>query len=232
MYILVVEDEADLRMTLELNLQREGYEIKTAADGQSALSILSQFPKPDLVLLDIMLPDLSGTEICRRIRENKDSSHISVILLTAKAEEDDRIKGFQTGADDYVVKPFSIRELILRIRAVLKRANKAKTQNENSELSFGILKIDTSAHRTWVNTSEVKLTALEFKLLQTFLDRKGRTQTRERLLTDVWDICADVTTRTVDTHIKRLRAKLMDAGEYIETVRGIGYRFKNELNGA
>ena len=173
-----------------------------------------------------MLPDLSGTEICRRLRDQERTRDIPVIMCTAKGEEIDRVVGFEVGADDYVVKPFSVRELVLRIRALLRRAN--RIEGEPSLIRFGRLKIDRDAHRAWVDDAEIGLTALEFRLLHAFVSRRGRVQTRDALLSDVWGIEADVTTRTVDTHVKRLREKLGDAGMYIETLRGVGYRFKDQ----
>jgi two-component system phosphate regulon response regulator PhoB len=189
------------------------------------------------VLLDLMLPDISGTEVCRQLRQDPETEELPVLMLTARGEEIDRVVGFEAGADDYVVKPFSMRELVLRIRAVLRRfepeegvepADEEQEADEPEELTFGKLRIDVPGHRVWVDGEEVSLTALEFKLLTTFVRRKGRAQTREVLLSDVWGITADIKTRTVDTHVKRLREKLDAAGEYIETVRGVGYRFRAE----
>lgn len=222
--ILVVEDEHDLLTTLEYSLQREGYQTRSASTGQQALSSSLLEPTPDLVLLDLMLPDLSGTEVCRQLKQNEKTAHVPVIMVTAKSEEIDRVVGFEVGAEDYVVKPFSMRELILRVGVVLKRNR--QISSETTEVSFGCLRIDKPGHRAWVDTEEVRLTALEFRLLLTFYERRGRVQTRERLLTDVWGYQADVTTRTVDTHMKRLREKLGAAGAYVETVRGVGYRFR------
>jgi two-component system phosphate regulon response regulator PhoB len=223
--ILIIEDEKDLVEVLEYNLKREGYETVSALDGASALEILRSKQRLDLVLLDLMLPDISGTEICRRIRAIERTENLPVLMLTAKGEEIDRVVGFEVGADDYLVKPFSVRELQLRIKAILRRAD--PKSGSQREVVFGALKIDVPGHRVWVESDEVTLTALEFKLLGTLLDRKGRVQTRDTLLADVWDIHADVTTRTVDTHVKRLREKLGEAGAYIETVRGVGYRFRS-----
>lgn len=226
--ILVVEDSKDLLQTIDYNLRREGYQTRTAGDGQTGLELAMRDPVPDLVILDLMLPDIPGTEICRRLRADERTKRIPVMMATAKAEEIDRVVGFEVGADDYVVKPFSVRELMLRVRAILRRAKPEETVEEDEEIRFGPLRIDISAHRTWVDESEVRLTVLEFKLLTTLLNRKGRVQTRETLLSDVWGIAADVTTRTVDTHVKRLREKLGHAGQFIETVRGVGYRFADE----
>jgi two-component system phosphate regulon response regulator PhoB len=224
--ILVVDDEKDLVATLEYNLQREGYQTHSVHSGRDALAALDDGPVPALVLLDLMLPDLSGTEVCRHLRASPRTRNVPVLMLTAKGEEIDRVVGFEVGADDYMVKPFSVRELLLRIAAILRRVKPDGDDDEN--LEFGILRVDRGGHRVFVSDNEVALTALEFKLLTTFLTRKGRVQTRETLLSDVWGIDAEVTTRTVDTHVKRLREKLGDAGAYIETIRGVGYRFRDQ----
>jgi len=226
MLVLVIEDEADLATTLEYNLRTEGFEVRLAHTGKQGLAFATAEPLPDIIVLDLMLPDLSGTEICRRLREQERTRDIPVVMCTAKGEEIDRVVGFEVGADDYVVKPFSVRELVLRIRALLRRAH--RTEGEPSLIRFGRLKIDRDAHRAWVDDVEIALTALEFRLLHAFMSRKGRVQTRDALLSDVWGIEADVTTRTVDTHVKRLREKLGEAGAYIETLRGVGYRFKDQ----
>jgi two-component system phosphate regulon response regulator PhoB len=183
---------------------------------------------PDLVVLDLMLPDLSGTEVCRHLRMSDRTRHVPVLMLTAKGEEIDRVVGFEVGADDYVTKPFSVRELMLRVRAIVRRAHAPEA--EAGELVFGRLRLDGGGHRAWVDGQEVSLTALEFRLLTTLLSRRGRVQTRDTLLEDVWDMSGDVTTRTVDTHVKRLRQKLGLAGAYIETLRGVGYRFRAQVD--
>ncbi len=223
---LIIEDEVDLATTLEYNLTREGYQVRVAHTGRAGLDAALIEPTPDVVVLDLMLPDLSGTEVCRRLREHERTRDIPIVMCTAKGSEIDRVVGFEVGADDYVVKPYSVRELVLRVRALLRRAQKSESEPET--LRFGRLKVDREAHRAWVDEDEVALTALEFRLLYAFLSRKGRVQTRETLLSDVWGIDADVTTRTVDTHVKRLREKLGDAGQYIETLRGVGYRFRDQ----
>jgi len=224
--VLVIEDEVDLATTLEYNLKAEGFTVRLAHDGRQGLASAGTDPLPDVIVLDLMLPDLSGTEVCRRLRDQERTRDIPVIMCTAKGEEIDRVVGFEVGADDYVVKPYSVRELILRIRALLRRAH--RVEGEPSLIRFGRLKIDREAHRAWVDEGEIGLTALEFRLLHAFLSRRGRVQTRDALLSDVWGIEADVTTRTVDTHVKRLREKLGEAGAYIETLRGVGYRFKDQ----
>ncbi|MCG3173583.1 MAG: Transcriptional regulatory protein SrrA [Myxococcota bacterium] len=223
--ILIIEDEKDLLNTLDYGLRREGYATRCAGTGKQGLDLGFQEPPPDLILLDLMLPDISGIEVCRQFRQTERTRQTPVIILTAKAEEIDRVVGFEVGADDYVVKPFSTRELLLRIRAILRRRSVEEPMPERIE--FGRLKVDTAAHRVWVDNTETQLTALEFRLLTTFLSRKGRVQTRDTLLNDVWSIHADVTTRTVDTHVKRLREKLGAAEDYIETIRGVGYRFRD-----
>lgn len=224
--ILIIEDEADLVSTLEYNLEREGYQTRSAPTGQAGLDLAVQEPHPDLILLDIMLPDISGTEVCRQLKSNDALTNTPVVFMTARSDEIDRVVGFEVGADDYVVKPFSVRELMLRVRAILRRVH-AAAEDEPTDIPFGILRVDHEGHRVWVEDEEVTLTALEFRLLITLLARKGRVQSRDRLLSDVWGYEADVTTRTVDTHIKRLRSKLGEAGQYIETLRGVGYKFRS-----
>lgn len=222
--VLIVEDEVDLAATMEYSLAREGYHVTVAHSGQAAMAAALAEPGPDVVILDLMLPDLPGTEVCRRLREHERTRELPILMCTAKDTEIDRVVGFEVGADDYVVKPFSVRELALRVRAMLRRSQ--RTELEAEILRFGRLKIDREAHRVWLDDVELTLTALEFRLLYTFLSRKGRVQSREALLSDVWGIDAEVTTRTVDTHVKRLREKLGEAGNYIETLRGVGYRMK------
>jgi two-component system phosphate regulon response regulator PhoB len=224
--VLVIEDEVDLATTLEYNLRSEGFQVRVAHSGKQGMAAAASEPLPDIIVLDLMLPDLSGTEICRRLREQERTRDVPVIMCTAKGEEIDRVVGFEVGADDYVVKPFSVRELILRVRALLRRVQ--RTDGEPALVRFGRLKIDRDAHRAWVDDAEIALTALEFRLLHAFLSRRGRVQSRDALLDDVWGMDADVTLRTVDTHVKRLREKLGEAGAYIETLRGVGYRFKGE----
>jgi two-component system phosphate regulon response regulator PhoB len=224
--ILIVDDERDIVTVLDHNLRREGYQTRVAFNGEEALVRARQEPLPDLVLLDLMLPDLAGTEVCRKLRADERTRHVKIVMLTAKGDEVDRVVGFALGADDYVVKPFSVAELLLRIRAILRRAVPAET--ESTDVRFGRIRLDPMAHRVWVDGTEVALTALEFRLLNVLISRRGRVQTRDALLTDVWRIAGDVTTRTVDTHVKRLRRKLGTAGEYIETLRGVGYRFRSD----
>ena len=224
-HILIVEDERDLAEIIAYNLRLEGYETTHVASGKSAIQHLSEMENCDLVLLDLMLPDVSGIEVCRRIRGNEKTASLPIIMVTAKGEEIDRVVGFEVGADDYVVKPFSARELMLRVRAVLRRKDVQKEPNK--QLEIGIFRIDIPAHRVWIDSEEIILTALEFKLLVTLIERKGHVQTREMLLQDVWNMDPNVNTRTVDKHVQRLRQKIAAGADYIETIRGVGYRFKN-----
>jgi two-component system phosphate regulon response regulator PhoB len=220
--ILVIEDEPDILQVLDYNLREKGHKVYLAANGEEGVK-LAREKKPDLVLLDLMLPDIPGTTVCKTLKGDPTTKSAQVIMLTAKGEEIDRVVGFELGADDYVVKPFSVRELLLRIQAILRRSQ--GEQEAVATFQFGRLRVDREAHRVWADEQEIELTALEFKLLVTLFDRKNRVQTRSALLSDVWGIDADITTRTVDTHVKRLREKLGEAGIYIETVRGVGYRF-------
>ena len=225
--VLVIEDEVDLATTLEYNLRSQGLKPQLAFTGGQGLTAAATDPLPDVIVLDLMLPDVAGTEVCRRLREQERTRDIPVIMCTAKGEEIDRVVGFEIGADDYVVKPYSVRELVLRIRAQL-RHRAARTSVEPTRVRHGVLDLAPDAHRAWIEGVEIGLTALEFRLLHTFVSRRGRVQTREALLRDVWGSSGDVTTRTVDTHVKRLREKLGPAGAYIETLRGVGYRFTGD----
>ena len=221
--ILIIEDEPDIRKTLEYNISREGYEVisvSSLSEGREKLESVSF----SLLLLDLMLPDGSGLDLCRELKQDKSLSSMPVIILTAKDDEVDKVVGFELGADDYVTKPFSVRELILRVKAVLKRGER-KSDNMEVQRQFGELKIDVDSHEVFINDDQVSLTALEFKLLHQLVDRRGRVQSRDQLLSDVWGYSSDVTTRTVDTHIKRLREKLGDMGKYVQTIRGVGYKF-------
>ena len=221
--ILIIEDEPDIRKTLEYNISREGYHVVSAS---SLLEAKSQIESDSfsLILLDLMLPDGSGLDLCREIKSDKEKSSVPIIILTAKDDEVDKVVGFELGADDYVTKPFSVRELILRMKAVLKRGEK-KSDNVEVQRQFGQLSIDTESHEVFVDNNEIILTALEFKLLCQLVNRRGRVQSRDQLLSDVWGYSAEVTTRTVDTHIKRLREKLGSMGKYVQTIRGVGYKF-------
>ncbi len=220
--VLLVDDERDLLSLVDFNLRAAGFETTLAETGEQALAALRR-RVPDLVVLDVMLPDLSGTEICRQIKADPRTRHVPVVMLTAKGDEVDRVVGFELGADDYVTKPFSVRELVLRLRALLRRAGPGRPEERPRE-AVGPIRIDLEAHRCFVDDAEVQLTALEFKLLTTFMARLGRVQSREQLLQDVWEMSSEVETRTVDTHVKRLREKLGSGRDLLETVRGVGYR--------
>ena len=221
--VLVVEDEKDLQEVIAYNLRQSGHTVTVVGSGREALTAVAD-ARPDLLLLDLMLPDVTGIEVCRKLKGDNATREIPIIMVTAKGDEVDRVVGFELGADDYVVKPYSLRELLLRVDAVLRRTSTTPTSSQGV-MVFGKLRLDRDAHRVWVNEQEVTLTALELRLLATLLERRGRVQSRPSLLDDVWGMSGDVTTRTVDTHVKRLREKLGAAGPYIETVRGVGYRF-------
>ena len=226
--ILVIEDEEDLNQTLSFNLENEGYKVTPALKGSEALSILENESPPDLVILDLMLPDMPGLDICRHIRSKDNLKNISVIIVTAKGEEVDRVVGFELGADDYIVKPYSVRELMLRIQAQLRRNDSSEVTEENSEegnISFKDLLIDNSKHKVFLSDKKISLTAKEYTLLKYLLTKADKVQTRDILLDKVWGYDNSVTTRTVDTHVKRLRSKLGKYGKNIETIRGVGYIF-------
>jgi two-component system phosphate regulon response regulator PhoB len=225
--IVVVDDEADTREVLEYNLREAGHDVCLASGGHEGLELVRS-RHPDLVLLDLMLPDLPGTEVCRAIKSDPQTRGVAVVMLTARDHEIDRVVGFELGADDYVTKPFSVRELLLRIRAVLRRTG-GTAPNTNGVVEFGRLKIDRGAHRTWVAGKEIELTTLELRLLLTLYDRRNRVQPRETLLDNVWGADARINVRTVDAHVKRLREKLGVARDYVETVRGVGYRFVQDV---
>jgi two-component system phosphate regulon response regulator PhoB len=222
--ILVIEDEQDLQQVLAYNLKLAGHVVSSALNGSDGLTMALTQP-PDLVLLDLMLPDLSGNEICKILKAEAATRHVPVLMLTARGEEIDRVLGFELGAEDYVTKPFSVRELLLRIQALLRRTQPARSSVLSTPIQFGHLRIDPGAYRIWVQNLEIQLTSMEFRLLTTLYERRNRVQTRASLLEDVWGMQADTETRTVDTHVKRLREKLGIAESYIETVRGVGYRF-------
>jgi two-component system phosphate regulon response regulator PhoB len=223
--ILVVEDNSDTLELLKYNLTTSGYSVVTAMDGHKALE-QARNEKPDLILLDLMLPGLDGLEVCRRLKQEAGIQHIPVIMLTAKGEEVDRVVGLELGVDDYVVKPFSPRELVLRIKAVLRRSSETESEKPDRWDRDG-LSVDFEAHTVVASGEEVPLTATEFKLLSELLQHEGKVRTRDHLLDTVWDTHFEGYSRTVDTHIRRLRQKLGEFADYIETVRGVGYRFKS-----
>jgi two-component system, OmpR family, phosphate regulon response regulator PhoB len=218
--ILIIEDETDVADLLTLNLRKAGFRVSTAADGASGLQN-ARDGRPDFIILDLMLPKMSGLEVCRILKSDTGTSQIPILMLTAKAEEVDRIVGLEFGADDYVTKPFSPREIVLRIRAILRRGETA-----DESLKAGPISIDPARHQVRINGKQVHLTSLEFKLLQTLMQRRGRVQDRDRLLNEVWGYESVIDTRTVDTHVRRLREKLGKAGDAIETIRGFGYRLR------
>jgi phosphate regulon transcriptional regulator PhoB len=218
--ILIVEDEVDVAGLLAHHLKIAGFAVETANSGRAALAAIKNQP-PTLIVLDLMLPELSGLDLCRMLKSDSRTSHIAIIMLSAKSEEIDRVLGFELGADDYVVKPFSPREFILRIRAVLRRR---ADNNDQDCLRVGDLALDRSRHEVKAANRLIECTATEFKLLSILMERQGRVQARDRLLSDVWGYDSVIDTRTVDTHMRRLRDKLGPHGRYIETVRGFGYR--------
>jgi two-component system phosphate regulon response regulator PhoB len=221
--ILVVEDETDLAELVAFNLRDAGHDVTVAHDGSTAMAEI-QRGQPDLLVLDVMLPDVSGLEICRRLRRNPQTVRLPVIMLTARSDEVDRVVGFEVGADDYVPKPFSPRELVLRVDAILRRTIPPAEVEGPQVIALGNVVIDVPAHRVEVQGEEILLTALEFRLLLDLATRAGRVQSRDALLDRVWGYSPNVETRTVDTHVKRLREKLGAGAAQIETVRGVGYR--------
>ena len=223
--ILIVEDDKHISKLVKFNLEKANYDCAIASTGEKALEALDDRPV-DLVILDIMLPGMDGFGICRAIKEKEKLKNIPIIMLTAKGEEVDRIVGLELGADDYIVKPFSPRELVLRVKAILKRGKVEEVKKDI--LSAGDIIVDIPKHKVTVKEKPIDLTQMEFKLLVTLMERRSRVQTRERLLSDVWDMGTGVDTRTIDTHVKRLREKLGKSGSLIETIRGLGYKFKEE----
>lgn len=223
--VLVVDDESDIVQLLEHVLAEAGYRVLSAAEGLGALEI-ARLERPDLVLLDWMLPEVSGVEILKMLRSAESTAKIPVILLTARREEIDRVLAFELGADDYVTKPFSPREVVLRTRAVLRRRATDLSAVPSQLIRVGPIQLDPETYRAWVAQVPMTLTVTEFRLLADLIQAKGRVRTRDRLLTDVWGYDADVLSRTVDTHVRRLRDKLGPAAPWLETVRGIGYRIR------
>lgn len=227
--VLVVEDEPDIAALIAYQLTREGYRVETAGTGQEALQAVGR-DIPDLVVLDRMLPGVGGDEILKRLKDEPGTANIPVLVLTAKKEQEDRIEGFELGADDYLTKPFSPRELVLRVQAILRRVQDAGMTAGGRILRAGPIRMDLGAHQVSLSGEEVNLTPTEFRLLQALMERRGRTQSRKQLLEKAWEVEADVSdriqTRTVDMHVRRLRSKLGEVGDWIETIRGFGYRLK------
>jgi len=222
--VLIVEDEQDVADLVRYNLGRAGFQVQVAADGASGLEMV-KMERPDCMVLDLMLPGMSGVEVCRRIRRSPEISSLPVIMLTARGEPEDRVKGLQSGADDYVTKPFSPKELVLRVQAVLRRS---QPQILNDHLTAGRLTMNRRTFEVRIDGTRVELTTIEFKLLCVLVERRNRVQSRESLLQDVWGYSIEVDTRTVDTHVRRLREKLGELAIHLETIRGEGYIFRAE----
>ena len=226
--VLIVDDEKDLRHLLDFNLKQAGYRTLHAATGEEALAQAARH-EPDMILLDLNLPDLSGSEVARRLKADPETREIPIVMLTARSGEADRIAGFELGAEDYVPKPFSVRELVLRLNVVRRRLSTPIGQAENEttrRLASGPIEVDLDACLVRVDGREIALALLEFRLLVYLMEGQGHVRTREQLLKHVWSYPVDSSTRTIETHVKRLRAKLGDAGDRIETVRSIGYRMR------
>ncbi len=220
--ILVVDDESDVTELVAYHLKSKGFQVETVNDPNGSIGAARSFV-PDLVILDVMMPDLNGIQICRMLRADPKLKNVPVIFLTAKAEENDRIQGLELGADDYICKPFSTKELILRVQSIIRRISEAVPE-EPKRLQVGQIVIEVDRHEAFVHGNRIELTATEFKLLRLLMERRGRVQTREHLLINVWNYETEIETRTVDTHVRRLREKLGSESDWIETIRGVGYR--------
>ena len=227
--VLVVEDEPDIAALIAYQLTREGFRVETASTGDQGLAAIDR-ELPDILVLDRMLPGLSGDEVLRSLRSEEATQNLPVLILTARREQEDRIEGLELGADDYLTKPFSPRELVLRVQSILRRSDAPGSEAGGRILRAGPLTIDVTAHEVVLHDEELNLTPTEFRLLQALLERRGRTQSRRQLLERAWDVESEVAdriqTRTVDMHVRRLRSKLGELGDWIETVRGFGYRLK------
>jgi DNA-binding response OmpR family regulator len=226
--ILLVDDDQELLAALELKLDKEGFQVETAPDGEVALEIIRK-KLPDLVILDVNMPKVNGMEVCKTLRSDEQTRDLAVIMLTARDDEIDRVLGLEFGADDYVTKPYNARELILRIKALLKRIFPVQNNPATKDIfQIGALSIDMDKHEVRVEEEVVELTLTEFKLLAHLSQNQGKIKTRDFLLEQIWEYGDGVFSRTIDTHIQRLRAKLGDTGKYIKTVRGVGYRFEKD----
>lgn len=225
--VLVIEDDKHISKLLKYNLEKSGFRCLSSITAEEAFMVLEQNPV-DLIVLDVMLPKMDGFETCKALKQDSKLSRIPIVMLTARGEEVDRIVGLELGADDYMVKPFSPRELVLRVKAILRRGGPTTAADDKEILTIGLLKVDIPKHTVTVSKKTVELSPMEFKLLLTLLKRRDRVQSRESLLEDVWGVSTEVTTRTIDTHIKLLRQKLGKAGKLIRTVRGIGYKLSEE----
>jgi two-component system phosphate regulon response regulator PhoB len=224
--IMVVDDEPDVTALLAYHLKAAGHTVQALNDPTRAVPVAKEF-QPELMILDVMMPDLSGLEICRSIRADAKLKDVPVIFLTARTEENDRISGLESGADDYVCKPFSTKELMLRVQSILRRRKAGVDGTAGKLLEAGQILLDPVRHEVKLGGRPLSLTATEFKLLQILMERRGRVQTREKLLVDVWNYEAEIETRTVDTHMRRLREKLGDEAAWVETIRGVGYRMSD-----
>jgi two-component system phosphate regulon response regulator PhoB len=226
--ILLIEDEPDIAEVLQYNLEKEGFQVELASRGDAGLESVRR-ENPDLILLDLMLPGLDGLEVTRLLKRDPATAHLPIVMLTARSEEVDRIVGLELGADDYISKPFSPREVVLRVKAVLRRLQPEQPEPEETTsemLQLGGIELDIPGHQLRLGGKEVPLTATEFRLLRLLMERNGRVQTRGQLLSDVWGYAEDIDSRTVDTHIRRLRRKLGSEADRIETVIGVGYRLR------
>ena len=220
--VLVIDDEPDVTELVAYHLKAKGHAVEVVNDPLSSIGIARSF-LPDLVILDVMMPGLNGIQVCRILRSDSKLKKVPIIFLTAKVEESDRIQGFEAGGDDYICKPFSIKELMLRVQSVLRRSDQGAPA-ETNPLEVGLIVLDADRHAVTVNGTPIELTATEFRLLHLLMERRGRIQTREHLLVHVWNYATEIETRTVDTHIRRLREKLGSEASWIETIRGVGYR--------
>jgi two-component system phosphate regulon response regulator PhoB len=226
--VLIVDDERDLRTLLDFNLRQAGWRTAQAESGAEALARARSL-KPAVIVLDLNLPDVSGMDVCRLLRADAETRDLPILMLTARGAEEDRVQGFEVGADDYLAKPFSVRELVLRVDAVSRRRpSEGASSAPHKRVEAGAISLDVDAHICYVDTVELPLTLQEFRLLAYLIEGRGRVRTREELLADVWNASPELETRTVDTHVKRLRDKLGAAGDIIETVRGLGYRIREE----
>ena len=227
--VLVAEDEPDIAALIAYQLTREGFRVETARSGSEALEAVGR-EIPDLIVLDRMLPDISGDDVLRELKSDAATANIPVLVLTARREQEDRIQGLELGADDYLTKPFSPRELVLRAQAILRRVQESGMTSGGRILRAGPIRLDVASHQTLLDDEELELTPTEFRLLQALMERRGRTQSRRQLLEKAWDVDAGasdrIQTRTVDMHVRRLRSKLGEAGDWIQTIRGFGYRLK------
>jgi two-component system phosphate regulon response regulator PhoB len=227
--VLIVDDEPDLRQLVTFNLREAGFEVDAVGSGQAGLALATR-TRPAVIILDLMLPDVPGTEVCRQLRRDAVLGDSAVLLLTARGDEYDRVLGFEVGADDYVVKPFSVRELVMRVRALARRTAERRaaraTTGGDRKLRWKGLELDPVRHRVFLDGEELQLRPLEFKLIHLLLEHPGRVFTRGQLLEEVWGISGEASSRTVDTHVRRLRERLAAYGEAVETVHGFGYRLK------